>query len=197
MTLNILTDIEQDCKTHGRGRKTWWAAKLGIPQLTLSHWLARRQNPNAKHLLAIQEVLNQGKHDEEANAWLSALIDTYYAGKISDCKSLLPLIIPKILSANLDSRGLAFLSWIVEREKIKFSPCDNDELRNRLGWMMELARLSPSFPVSRTAKTQNILRLTHTASPMLKKHLKAQQTPLGKKWKILDCDLTATKASFI
>lgn len=192
----LLDEFKADCQEHGHGRKKWWASYLGVPPLTISHWLAGRQFPSGDRALAIQHALHQLQLDIEAKQWLTLLFDLHYQHITPYPTSLLPLVIPKILSASaLDSRNLAFLSHLIERESPPLEPVGDPKLSNRLGWLLEISHCSASFPVNKGISMQHILKIGQSYN--LSSYFKRHQTPHGKKWKILDCDLTQIKDSFL
>lgn len=194
MTTSMIGRLKQDCFIKGYGRKTWWAEQLGIPPLTLSHWLAGRQRPNGQHTLRIKEILDQEERDKQLEVWEDYLWDCYYGGQAIPTK-ILPAVILQVLSiSSVDSRTLALLSRTVERERPTFDIPESGEFRNRLGWLLEVSEHKVPFLPDRSIKTQALLSLSSQSSGM-KRYLNHYQTPSGKKWRIYDCPLDSLKRS--
>jgi len=189
-----MEDLKSDCSHHGYGRKKWWADQLGIPPLTLSHWLAGRQRPNGKNALGIRNILKQGEDDERRTIWKEYLWESYYGGeKISG--KILPLVILEILSlSTLDSRSLGLLSRLVEQERPSFPIPHRGPLKNRLGWLLEISGQKTSISPDRSVPNQSLLP-SSLQSASLAKHFLRFQTNLGKKWRVFDCPLGSIKAS--
>lgn len=192
----VVERLKKDCTTHGYGRKTWWARQLGVPPLTLSHWLAGRQKPNGRNSLKISEAFKHVQEESHKKAWKEYLWDAYYTGQPIPEK-ILPLIILEILSrSSLDSRTAALLSHFIERAHPDIPTPDTPELRNRLGWLLEMTGLKPTFAPDRSAGLQTLLKL-FPRSRQLKKYLRRYQTRWGRKWYLYDCPLETLKASLL
>lgn len=190
----VIEKLKKDCLRHGYGRKKWWADLLGVPPLTLSHWIAGRQNPNGKNSLQILTLLKQVEKDTQGEAWKESLWDAYYSGQPIPSK-ILSMIILEILSlSGVDSRTLALLSRLIERFHPEISAPDKPGLKNRLGWLMEISGQKPHFAPYCAAGTQTLFKL-FPQSGRLKKYLRHYQTPLGKKWRLYDCPLQSIKDS--
>ncbi len=196
MLENAIDSLKADCAAHGRGRKKWWAEQLGVPPLTVSHWMSGRQGLNGPHTVVIQSILAQDERDREAKRWLEALEEVYYRGTLSTARPLLGLAVVKIMSAShLGSRALGFLSFLLEREKLDLEPCADYKLANRLGWLLEVSGRPVSFSVKQKVGVQTLLALPNTLR--FRSYLKSQQTAFGKKWMLFDCDLAPIKKSFL
>lgn len=198
MELPLIKLLENDCKAHGRGRKSWWAKYLDVPPLTLSHWFAGRQTPNGERAILIYEKLNEIEKKREASQWIACLWGLYYNCKGTHHYSdLLQLIIPKCLAVSLDSRTLALLSYFVESEDIEFVEVADPRLSNRIGWLLEVSGKKTILKVHREIDTQPILSIAmgDYSSLHMKRYIQSQQTVYGKKWKIFDCDLSHLKES--
>ncbi len=190
----LLKKLQKDCLVHGYGRKKWWADQLGIPPLTLSHWLAGRQQPNGNHALMIQEVLQENEKKYDGVVWKNYLWDTYYLGEKVPAK-ILPLIILNVLSLpTIDTRTLALLSRFVEKYHPIFETPLSAQNNNRLGWLIEISGQKAQFKPEQRRHNREILPLT-SRSKAFRHYLEKQQTPLGKKWHLFDCPLDTTKAS--
>jgi hypothetical protein len=192
---DIIKLLNKDCKTHGHGRKKWWADALQVPPLTVSHWLHGRQRPNGKHSLQIQTICESAQKNNSRTVWKNLLWDCYYGNqKIPD--NILSAQIIEVLSLPaIDSRTLALLSYYVERNQLEFPLQESPELRNRLGWLLEVSGKETDIKPHAFRRPRPILVIAQ--SPALSKHLQSFQTDLGKKWKILDCPLESTKSSFL
>lgn len=196
MPFDIINRLNKDCKTHGHGRKKWWAHALQVPPMTVSHWLHGRQQPNGKHSLQIQTICEDAKQKKSRTVWKNLLWDCYYSNqKIPEI--LLSAQIIEILSLPaIDSRTLALLSYYVERNQLEFPLQESPELRNRLGWLIEVSGKATEFQPHPLRKVQP-LSDTPTRSLALKKKFEALQTKLGKKWHVMDFPLNTTKESFV
>ena len=193
MNSPLIKELKQDCASHGYGRKKWWANQLGIPALTLSHWLAGRQQPNGLHALTIQEILQKNKKGGEDTAWKNYLWDAYYLNEIIPIK-ILPLIILNVLSLpTVDPRTLTLLSHFVEKCHPTFEIPSMGGLKNRLGWLLEVSGQKASFKPDRLPHDQILLSLTSKTREFLR-YLRKQQTSSGRKWYLFDCSLETTKA---
>lgn len=190
----LLKEVQEDCLAHGYGRKKWWADRLGIPPLTLSHWLARRQHPSGSHTLRIRETLDGFVKDDRAERWKNYLWNTYYTGWRVP-QALLPDIILVVLSQHgLDSRTLGLLSRVVEHVPLIFPTVSSSLIENRIGWLLEVSGKRAPFAPVRSLSTQLFLE-AGSRSQGLQHYLKRFQTKWGKKWRIYDCPLEEIKKS--
>jgi len=195
MDSDIINRLSRDCNTHGYGRKKWWADTLKVPPLTVSHWLHGRQQPNGQHSLQIQKICEDAKQNNLRTVWKNLLWDCYY-GKQKIPENVLSALIIEILSLPaIDSRTLALLSYYVEKYHVEFPLPESPEIRNRLGWLLEVSGKETDIKPHAFRRPRPILIIAQ--SPALSKHLQSFQTDLGKKWKILDCPLESTKTSFL
>ncbi len=191
---SIVQSLQKDCEANGRGRKKWWAEQLGVPALTLSHWLAGRQKPRGENAVAIYQSLEQIKEKQHKKKWVDCLWDCYYSGQEIPLP-LLPLLILEILSLSVfEVRTLALVSRMIERKKPDFPEPESARLKNILGWLLTVSGQKPSFSPVRHEPVQNILKYS-TSSEKLKKYFKGFQTAAGKKWRVLDCPLQSLKDS--
>ena len=191
---SLIQKLKADCDSVGYGRKKWWADQLGIPPLTLSHWLGGRQRPNGQHVFIIKEFFDQKEDDKKFTVWKEFLWGSYYTGK-SVPQEILPIILLEILSSSrLDSRTLALLSRYIERESPKFDVPESGKLRNRLGWLLEISGQKALFSPDKSVRNSTLLKISDK-SRELKKYLHQYQTPLGKKWHLADCPLDEIKKS--
>ncbi len=191
---SIIENLQKDCNFHGYGRKKWWANQLGIPPLTLSHWLAGRQKPNARHSMFIHEIFQQNEKEKELQIFKEYFWDCYYQGKPVPPK-IFPAILLQILSSSLlDSRTLALLSRLVEKNQPTFEIPESGKIKNRLGWLLEISGQPTPFPVDRSINTQTLLHLS-TKIPHFKKYSQQYQTQVGKKWRVYDVPLNTLKQS--
>lgn len=190
----LLEELKKDLTQHGYGRRKWWADRLGIPPLTLSHWLADRQRPNGKNALAIRNILGQLEDDERRAIWKEYLWESYYSGEKIP-KRILPVLILEILSlSTLDSRSLSLLSRLVEKERPRFPIPSQGRLKNRLGWLLAVSGQAVPFAPDLSLPSQSLLP-SSLQSSQLEKYFRRFQTGLGKKWRIYDCPLDSIKAS--
>ncbi len=193
--MDLLRQIKSDCAHYGYGRKKWWADQLGVPPLTFSHWLAGRQKPNGKHALLLEEMLYQGERDKRRKTWKEYLWDCYYSGESISSK-ILPAVILEILSLSyLDSRTLALLSHVVEREKLVLEEPSSNKLKNRVGWLLEISGQKAPFKPARSSS--HFLLPLSPKRPKLVKYLGRYQTAAGMKWRLQDCPLDKLKASLL
>lgn len=194
MSNSLISSLEQDCLRSGRGRKAWWAKKLGIPPLTFSHWLAGRQNPNGTNAVAIRSILEGIEQDKREALWENRLWDCYYEGA-SVPNSLLPPIVLEILSRPLlKVRTAALLVRFLKNKNPTFEIPASATLRNRLGWLLETAGFTPLFSPDRTASVQSLF-LRDSGTPSFKAYLKQHQTAHGRKWRVYDSSLDETVSS--
>lgn len=196
MPINIIDQLNEDCKTHGYGRKKWWADTLQVPPLTVSHWLHGRQRPNGIHSLKIQNIINDTKNKSSKIIWKNVLWDCYYSKQKIPDKVLSAQIIEILSLPAIDSRTLALLSYYIERNQVEFPYQESPELRNRLGWLLEVSKKTATFEPHAFRRSQSILVIAQT-NPTLSKHLQSFQTDIGKKWKVFDCPIDSTKSSFL
>lgn len=190
----LLQEVQKDCITHGYGRKRWWAKRLGVPPLTLSHWLAKRQHPSGAHALKIRETLDWLEQNDMATRWKDYLWDSYYTGwRVPH--QLMPEVILIILSRNgIDSRTLGLLSQVVEHVSITLPITSSALIQNRLGWLLEISKKVSPFNPIRSVPTQMLFQVGFHSSG-LERYLKKFQTKWGKKWKVYDCPLEKIKKS--
>ena len=191
---SLVHHLKLDCRRHGRGRKAWWARRLGVPPLTLSHWLAGRQAPNADHGLAIRDTLDQMEHEFHHQPWKDYLWDCYYLSQTVPAKILPLVILEVLLSPGLDTRTLALLSRFVERESPNLLEPRSGLLHNKVGWLLEVSGVKPKFHPDKSAPIQMLGRFS-SLSPQLKRHLARYQTAIGKKWRVHDCSMKELKGS--
>lgn len=194
MLNSLLQGVKKDCLAQGYGRKKWWADRLDVPPLTLSHWLAGRQRPSGEHSLEIRETLDWLQQDQMAGRWQDFLWDAYYAGEAIP-KRLMPDLILLILSKNrVDSRTLALLSLITEKPTVNLPIAELPSIQNRIGWLLEVSGKKATFKPVRSVAVQSLLE-SASRSAGLEQYLKRFQTKIGKKWKIYDCPLEEIKKS--
>lgn len=190
----LLQGVQKDCIAHGYGRKRWWASRLGVPPLTLSHWLAGRQHPSGAHALKIREMLDWLGQDDMAGRWKGYLWDSYYGGWRVPYQ-FLPDIIFVVLSRNrIDSRTLGLLSRIVEHVPVRLPMALSAPIQNRIGWLLEISGKKALFRPVRSVSTQVLLEAGFH-SQGLERYLKRFQTKWGKKWRIYDSPLEKIKKS--
>jgi hypothetical protein len=189
VTDSVIKILEKDCRTHGRGRKAWWAKKLGVPPLTVSHWLHGRQNPNAQRTILIKEFFDANRNSNRRDKWKQILWDCYYQN-VPIAPLILAAIVIEILSLpTIDSRTLALLSHLVERlpnTTETLLPTSDFVLDNRIGWLVETTGLQAAFEPNPFKKSQPLL-----AIPL------SFQTRLGKKWHLIDCPLQPIKEQLL
>lgn len=188
--MEIVQKIQTDCNAHGRGRKAWWANRLGIPPLTLSHWLARRQSPSGTHALAIWEILEKQRQSQLARTLLDRLWRVHYNGeKIPSV--LLPTIIDEIISCPiLDSRSWALVSLFVGSTKdVSWEIPTEPAVRNRLGWLLAVSGTKAPWKVVGNVEPQCISPQLGAAG----KYFWKLQTGNGRRWRILDFPLDEMK----
>lgn len=187
-----LEQLKKDCSLHGYGRKKWWADQLKVPPLTLSHWLAGRQHPNGPHATKMKELLDQVGKTPLQERWKEYIWDCYYTNEHPSSK-ILPLIILEILSLpEIDTRTLALLSKIIEKDKPQFDIPDSDQLKNRLGWLLEASKFKVPFTPVVLTKAQSFGNFKGSLS-----YLRQFQTTLGKKWRVYDFPIKKLKDSLL
>lgn len=190
----VVLDLKADCLRGGRGRKAWWARQLGIPPLTLSHWLAGRQRPNGRNALTIREMLGQLEQRKKCGPWEDYLWDCYYSKQDIPSK-ILSLVAIEILSAAvIGVRTAALMVRFFQKQRPSFEKPSSGTLRNRAGWLLEAAGLEPSFSPDRLTKVQSVF-LSPSRQGSLDSYFRRNQTPIGRKWKIYDCSLDETLKS--
>lgn len=196
--LALIEYMYQDCLQHGYGRKKWWAEKLNVSPMMISHWIAGRRNPNASHFNEIYIAIEEIIASQQKVVWSDFLWKRYYENnKISD--SLLFNIVENLLkSEGLPTRLLALLSWFFENNTIK--PCLQPPVvslwKNRLGWLYESAKRKPGFSSSKLKKTGTLLEISTPdmlEEKYFKEYLLSKQTNLGHKWQLYDCSLDTIK----
>jgi hypothetical protein len=194
MKFALITALREECRQHGRGRKAWWARKIGIPPLTFSHWLAGRQRPNGHHALAIKAVLEEVTRKKNDGVWENRLWECYFSNQgIPD--PLLPPILLEVLSGpSLKVRTAALLVRLAKDGRSSFPTPASPILRNRVGWLLETAGLKAPFSPDRSVETQPLF-LEASGSSAMKNYLRRRQTSHGRKWKIYDSSLDETVES--
>ncbi|MDO8519668.1 MAG: hypothetical protein Q7T11_05855 [Deltaproteobacteria bacterium] len=193
MLTELVRQVANDCAQHGYGRKRWWADKLQVPPLTLSHWLAGRQNPDGGHALAIKSYFDAKENDRRAEKSRLILWQSYYGHEKIPSFLLPNFILDALSKTSLDSRTLALLSVFVEHTDCPFEEPEG-KLKNRLGWLLEVSGRRAPFKPQKSSPRQDILE-SGLHSPRLKKYLRGFQTQWGKKWSISDCPLDEMKES--
>lgn len=186
--------VKADCALRGRGRKAWWARKLGVPPLTLSHWLAERQKPSGHNALAIRQILEQLDREKKYAPWEDCLWDCYYSKQDVPPK-ILPLIVMEILSKPvLAVRTTALIIRFLQKQRPSFEKPSSGVLRNRVGWLLETAKIDGSFRPDRSTEVQPLF-LAPSSKGSLLSYFRRHQTPVGRRWKIFDCSLEETLKS--
>lgn len=194
-----LSFLKENSLEYGYGRKKWWAEQIGVPQLTISHWLAGRQYPNAKNIKKIQETIAKIKASHTSMVWQDHLWEMYYQ-KFELSSEFLKLLTFQILQIDeIDARTLALLSLYIEKLAPDFEVPDNHLLKNKLGWLLQTAGIKPNFKPSDFKGTAPLVKLDllNKKSKMAVKYLKSQQTRLGKYWQLYDCPINHIKEKFI
>lgn len=184
----LLSTLKRECHDRGRGRKAWWARKLGVPPLTLSHWLAGRQSPNGHNAVAIRETLNELEQGKKQHLWETSLWESYYLNQEIPAKILPPIILEVLSLPTLKVRTAALLVRMLKKKKPLFEIPSCGTLQNRLGWILEGAGLPAHFPPDRSEKSQHLFRSPAQKNPPTS-YLRRHQTAIGKKWRIYDCPL--------
>ncbi|MBI1869578.1 MAG: hypothetical protein HYS07_00115 [Chlamydiae bacterium] len=200
MLNQVSKHLKEDCREHGFGRKAWWARRLEVPALTISHWLAHRQDPNGTHTQLILDVFQEETATQNSPVWINFLWKCYFE-KIPVEREFFQSIIPLILQAkSLNTRTLAFLSNIIILFQLQLTSSlhASSKLKNRIGWLMEISNFTPTIEPERR-KWDFLCDIFESLNRWSngKKYLIKQQTPIGKKWFIYDCDLTAIKRKFL
>lgn len=189
-----ILEIKNDCESRGRGRKAWWARKLGVPPLTLSHWLAGRQRPNGRNAMAIREILTQIERGPARDRWEDYLWDSYYS-KQEVPEKILPLVVLEMLEKPLlGVRTAALLIRLLMQRRLAFEAPSSGALRNRLGWLLEAAGRKATFHPNRSTKNQPVF-LSPSREGSLNAYFRRNQTSIGRKWRIYDCALDETLKS--
>ena len=199
-TVSIIDFVRQDCAEWGRGRKKWWALKLCVSQMTLSHWLTGRREPNAAHLNDIYITYEEFQANKQKAVWSNWLWQNYYENRDLDGILLKTVALHLVKADGLSSRTLALLSWCVAKYKVP--PLEQSETlyaslwHNKIGWLYESAGLKSHLtPVWLRApgtllETAKFDLQNHT---MLRLYFERQQTDLGQKWFLYDCLLDNLK----
>lgn len=200
ISIDLIEFIRQDCLTNGHGRQKWWADRLGVSQMMVSHWLNERRKPSALHLNDIYRLNEQIKAEREKGDWLNHLWCAYYF----DADFLSPVIrsiaIRLLTAEGLPVRALALLSWFFERFVTEPQPEHEVPIaplwRNRLGWLYESSGLNPGYQPKELQETGALLEISKSGvikGPFIHKYLKSKQTDLGRKWQVYDCSLDEIK----
>ncbi len=196
----IIDFIQRDCIDNGHGRKKWWANKLDVSQMTLSHWLVGRRTPNASHWNTLFMVSEELQATNERDMWSNWLWQNYY-----DNIGIEPIILKQVAknlmkAEGLQSRVLALLSWFFA--KYEPPPFEQSEFfnanhwRNKMGWLYESAGLQSNLAPIRLNKPEALLdipNLDPSDSDIARFYLEGQQTELGRKWQLFDCSMAALK----
>lgn len=196
--LNIeLTElVRQDCAEQGRGRKVWWAKRLGVSPMTLSHWICGRRQPSARHLQAIQVVADELESARHKSAWSDLLWQHYYDDSQIPGNALALIIQQLVRSSGLDTRLIALLSYLLER--IEMAPIivpRDTAWGNRLGWLLESAGRSVQWNPAKKPSPTSFIEISdrsETSDQMLE-FIEGQRTPLGRRWDLYDCDISQIK----
>ena len=199
-TIAIIAFLLQDCQTNGHGRKKWWANRLGVSQMTLSHWVAGRRKPNAAHLNALFVAYEELQSNREKEIWSNLLWQNYYENK-AIAPSLLRAIAQRLMKADgLQSRTLALLSWFFAKyAPSHYEPSESlnvSHWNNRLGWLYESAGLQSGLKPSRSNGNGTLLEIStfdNKNGHLFRSYLERQQTSLGRKWHLYDCPLDEIK----
>ncbi|HEX21686.1 MAG TPA: hypothetical protein ENH19_03430 [Actinobacteria bacterium] len=193
----IIEYLRRDCDSYGRGRKKWWAQQLDVSNMTLSHWLVGRRQPNAFHMEQIYSIYESVAGNREKKDLADSLWQAYYNEQPIAPIWLWTTAEQLMRADGLSTRLLALISWFLE----KFPPTSFNEpplipiKRNRLGWLCESAGLEPGFDPA-PIKTVTLLEMAvglNKDNKDLKHYLRNQQTELGKKWRLYDCQLDDLK----
>jgi len=194
--MKVLALLKKDFQEYGYGRKKWWAERLNIPPLMISHWRAGRQYPSGQHVEAIFDIFEHLEADKYLPLWANHLYEIYFSHLKVD-ENILKEIIYQILKAEtIEPRTLALASLFVEKYKLEFEPTE-DRLINRLGWLLESANIKPHFKPT-LKKTEFFVKVDLPLdSKTLHAYLKKQQTKQGKRWHLFDASITQIKESFI
>ncbi len=199
-TVSIIDFVRQDCTERGRGRKKWWANKLGVSQMTLSHWLTGRREPNAAHLNEFYIAYEEFQANKQKTAWSYWLWQNYYENRDIDGVLLKAVALHLIKVDGLSSRTLALLSWCVA--KYKMPALEQSEApyaslwNNKIGWLYESAGLESYFSPVRLSSPGTLLETADfdlQNRTMLRAYFERQQTDLGQKWFLYDCPLDGLK----
>lgn len=192
--------VKEDCASYGYGRKKWWAEQIGVPQLTISHWFANRQLPNAKNLKSIQNELNELHTNKASEALREHLWELYYQDFNVDSYFIKFATIEILKAKEIDSRTLGLLSFYIERlGAFDFKVPSENNLRNKLGWLLETAKVSPSFEPAKLKEPLGLIKLSIKPlnKDLLISYLSKQQTKLGRKWHVFDCPINQIKENLI
>ncbi|TET53121.1 MAG: hypothetical protein E3J54_04925 [Actinobacteria bacterium] len=195
--LHVIKRIEKDCREKGHGRKKWWAENLGVHQQTLSYWLHGHRRPRGYRVQQMNNHLSIMNDKAETLIWSGFLRNTYLKSQTVNSGILVSAIKNILSTETVDSRTLAFISYVIENSHICKLYDDYSLLRNRLGWLLEVSGKCPTFkPVK--SKTMLLVKAPGSYSnPKVIEYLKQIQTPIGKRWHVYDADISKTKRSFI
>ena len=194
----IVEFLRRDCETNERGRKKWWADKLGVSPMMLSHWLVGRRRPNAAHISKLFFAYEELKASKEREAWSTWLWQNYYDNK-DVAPALLKNVAQSLMKADgLQSRTLALLSWFFSKSKPM--PFAQSEIlnvgiwNNKIGWLYESAGLQSDLKPERANGSAMLLDVSSfERSDHFYSYLERQQTELGRKWRLYDCPLDELK----
>jgi hypothetical protein len=89
---------------------------------------------------------------------------------------------------------MALLVRILRQQQPVFEQPEGGRLQNRLGWLLDVSGLSPSFRPNRSAQPQSLF-LSPARQGSLDSYFRRNQTPAGRKWKVYDCALDETLQS--
>lgn len=196
----LIDFVRNDCEARGRGGKKWWASKLEVSQMTLSHWLVGRREPNAFHMSAFYIAFEESQANKEKAAWTNWLWQNYYENRELDPALLKAVALQLVKADGLQSRTWALLSWYLA--KYGASPFKETELlaatrwSNKVGWLYESAGLEVHVEPIRSSAPGMILDIAVLDLPRgdkYRSYLERQQTALGKKWFLYDCPLERLK----
>ena len=155
----VLRFLRTDCQIHGRGRKKWWADRLRVAPMMISHWLAGRRLPSAGHLSAIYFLVEQVKAEKQ-KAGYSDLLWRHYQlielplhplwqnrlGWLHESAGLAPGFEPRALRENgvllelePSDFGPAFEKYLAGQQtafgkKWRLYDCSMDHLKEQLDW---------------------------------------------------------------
>ncbi len=192
--------MRQDCANTGHGRKKWWANKLSVSQMTLSHWLVGRRTPSASHWNTFFIISEELQANNEREMWSNWLWKNYY-----DNSGIEPILLKQVAknllkTDGLQSRVLALLSWFFA--KYEPPPLEQSEFfgasqwRNKMGWLYESAGLQSNLKPIGLNEPETLLDVSNldlSDSDVARSYLKGQQTELGRKWQLFDCSMETLK----
>ncbi len=196
----IIDFMRRDCAGKGHGRKKWWAERLGVSQMTLSHWFVGRRKPNAAHWNTLFTVSEELQANNEKEMWSNWLWQKYYDNREIE-PILLKQVAKNLMKTNgLQSRVLALLSWFftkLEPPLIEQSDFFGvSRWQNKMGWLYESAGLESDLKPARLSKPGTVLDMSNldiSNSDVYRSYLESQQTDLGRKWQLYDCALDELK----